>query len=133
MRTQISKWLPALLMMLVIFLFSAQPASELLVFSWADSIIKKGGHMIGYALLALSYWRAFDFKEEKRWLAWLLAVLYAVTDELHQSFVPGRYPSIWDVVIFDNLGALISLWLANRYGKQKRPDPNRPAIEKANC
>jgi len=119
-------------MMLVIFLFSAQPAPDLLVFGWADTIIKKGGHMIGYAFLALSYWRAFDFRGGKRWLAWLLAVLYAVTDELHQSFVPGRHPSIWDIVLFDNLGALISLWLANRFGKQKRPDPNRPVVEEAN-
>jgi len=132
MRIQISKWLPALLMTLVIFLFSARPASDLLFFAWADTIIKKGGHMIGYALLALSYWRAFDFSEEKRWIAWLLAVVYAVTDEFHQSFVPGRHPSLWDVVIFDNLGALISLWLANRYKKRKRPNPVRPIVEETN-
>src|SRR5688500_2016145 len=100
MRTQISRWLPTLLMILVIFWFSAQPGSELLPFDWADKILKKGGHMVGYALLALLYWRAFEWKEERRWIAWLLAVLYAVTDEFHQSFVPGRYPSIWDILIF---------------------------------
>jgi VanZ family protein len=125
MRTQISRWLPTLLMILVIFWFSAQPGSELLPFDWADKILKKGGHMVGYALLALLYWRAFEWKEERRWIAWLLAVLYAVTDEFHQSFVPGRYPSIWDILIFDNFGALISLWLANTYRKEKRPDSAR--------
>jgi VanZ family protein len=86
-------------------------------FSWADEIVKKGGHMIGYAMLALSYWHAFRMQEGKRWLAWLLAVLYAVSDEWHQSFVPGRYPSLWDVLIFDNFGALIALWLAGRWSK----------------
>lgn len=118
-------------MMLVIFWFSAQPGSELQTFNWADRIIKKGGHMLGYGLLALWYWRALDFKQEKRWIAWILAVLYAVTDEFHQSFVPGRNPSIWDVVIFDNVGALIALWLASYYRYEKRPDPMSPVVEDA--
>lgn len=115
-----SKWLPALLMMLVIFLMSARSPSELPNFAWADAIVKKGAHVIGYSLLALLYWRALDLKTEKRWVAWLLTISYAVTDEIHQSFVPGRNSSLWDVVIFDNLGALISLWLAASYGRRKR-------------
>ena len=132
MRNQISKWFPALLVMLVIFYFSAQPSSDLPIFGWADAIFKKGGHMIGYALLALSYWRALDYKPEKRWTVWFLAMLYAVTYEFHQSFVPGRHPSLWDVVIFDNFGALISLWFASLYRKQKRLDPMGPVVEEAN-
>jgi hypothetical protein len=111
------RWFPALLIMLIIFLFSSQPSSNMPNFSWADEIVKKGGHMIGYAMLALSYWHAFRMQEGKRWLAWLLAVLYAVSDEWHQSFVPGRYPSLWDVLIFDHFGALIALWLAGRWSK----------------
>jgi VanZ family protein len=118
--------LPALFMMLLIFLLSAQPSSQLPNFDWADRLVKKGGHAVGYAILALLYWRAFDFKDDKRWVAWLLALLYAITDEFHQSFVPGRHPAILDVMIFDNFGALISLWLVNRYRKQKRPDPFHP-------
>jgi VanZ family protein len=108
------RWLPALLIMLVIFLFSSQPSSVLPNFSWADKIVKKGGHVVGYAILALSYWYAFRMQEDKRWLAWLLAVLYAFTDELHQTFVPGRHSSIWDVLIFDNFGAMISLWIVSK-------------------
>ncbi len=107
--------------MLVIFWFSAQPAPGLPYFDWADKIVKKGGHMIGYALLAGTYWYALGYHKDKRWWAWLLAVLYAMTDEFHQSFVFGRHPSIWDVLIFDDLGALISLWVINRI-KQKRSD-----------
>ena len=103
------------------FWFSAQPASGLPNFDWADTIVKKGGHMIGYGLLAGTYWYALGYQKDKRWWAWLLAVLYAMTDEFHQSFVFGRHPSVWDVLIFDNLGALISLWVINRI-KQKRSD-----------
>jgi VanZ family protein len=105
------RWLPALMMMLIIFSFSSQPSSDLPNFNWADEIVKKGGHIVGYAMLALSYWYALRMQSGQRWLAWLLSVLYALTDELHQSFVPGRYASIWDVLIFDNFGVVISLWL----------------------
>ena len=118
-NAQIRKWLPALIMMGIIFWFSSQPSDELPYFDWADRIVKKGGHAVGYAILAWSYWRGFSYRRSTRWLAWLLAMLYAVTDEIHQSFVPGRSPSIWDVVIFDNLGVLISLRLLRR-DKQKR-------------
>ena len=115
--------------MLTIFLFSAQPSSELPSFDWADRIVKKGGHMAGYALLTFSFWRALDFRPEKRWLAWCFVMLYAVTDEFHQSFVPGRFPSVWDVLIFDNLGALVSLWLLSLY-KRQRSDSLGPIVEK---
>jgi VanZ family protein len=67
-------------------------------------------------------WYTFAWVRGKRWLAWLLAILYAGSDEIHQSFVPGRYPSIWDVLVFDNLGALTTLWLAEKRFNQKRPD-----------
>ena len=121
---KIQNWIPALLMMGIIFWFSSQPADKLPNFNWADAIVYKSGHMAGYALLAFGYWHALGMDKKKRWLAWLLAILYALTDEFHQSYVFGRHPSIWDGLIFDNLGALISLWLANKYLKQKRPDNN---------
>ena len=77
--------------------------------------------MIGYGLLALSYWYALGMDNKQRGLAWLLVILFALTDEYHQSFVSGRHPSIWDVLIFDNLGALISLWISNqRINKNKK-------------
>jgi VanZ family protein len=80
--------------------------------------------MLGYGLLSLSFWHGFDWERKKHPMAWLLAVLYAMTDEFHQSFVDGRNPSFWDVWVFDNLGALMALWLAKLFFKQKRPDEN---------
>ena len=115
---RLRKWIPALLMMSIIFWFSSQPSPQLPKFDWADTFIKKGGHVIGYALLALSYWHGFGMQGNKRRLAWMLALLYALTDEFHQSFVPGRHSTIWDVIIFDNLGALISLWIVDRQLKE---------------
>jgi VanZ family protein len=107
-------------MMLAIFLFSSGQALDTPL-GLFDRILNKGGHVLGYGMLALAYWRMFEFKSGRRWLAWVLAVLYAMTDEFHQSFVPGRYPSLIDVLVFDNLGALLSLWLAGSLVRQKPP------------
>jgi len=85
--------------------------------------------MIGYGLLAISYWHAFAWKPHKRWLAWVLAIPYALTDEFHQKFVPGRHASIWDVLIFDNIGALVSLWLADKISIQKAAGQKQRTVD----
>jgi VanZ family protein len=50
-------------------------------------------------------------------LASVLALSYGVTDELHQRFVPGRSPDVYDVAA-DGLGALVgavaAAWAAAR-------------------
>ena len=117
--------------MLAIFLFSAGSALELPQ-PLLQRIVNKGGHMLGYGILALAYWRMFEFREGKFWLSWFLAVLYAMTDEFHQSFVPGRHPAWFDVLVFDNLGALISLWLAALLLKVKQPVQTDLVVEERN-
>jgi VanZ family protein len=120
MKQIVPRWFPALLVMSMIFWFSAQPGEALPDFSWADEIVKKSGHVVGYGLLALSYWYALGLDLRRRWLVWLLAILYAATDEYHQVFVTGRHATIWDIALFDNIGVLFSLWWAGKHFKQKR-------------
>ncbi len=105
----VPRWLPAFLLMLAIFAFSSRTNSELPNFRGWDYFIKKGAHAFGYGLLALSYLHIFKWDKRYYWLAWLLAVLYSATDEFHQSFVPGRHAAAADVLIFDNIGAIIAL------------------------
>jgi hypothetical protein len=109
----VPRWLPALLMMAAIFAFSSRTSSELPNFGGWDYLFKKSAHGIGYGLLALSYLHALPNRNYK--LAWLLAVLYSATDEFHQSFVPGRRASVVDVLVFDNLGAMIALFIHDRF------------------
>ena len=97
--------------MAIIFISSATPAKNLHNFGSFDYLVKKGGHMVGYGLLALSYWHGFKWDKKLIWLAWFIAVIYAITDEFHQSFVPGRHPSPWDVILFDSTGAAIALFI----------------------
>lgn len=115
----IRRWGFSLLMMGTIFAFSSTPGSDLPSFASFDSLVKKGGHMLGYGLLATANWHGFDFRRNRSWLAWLFAVLYAATDEFHQSFVPGRHPSPVDVFLFDGGGAAIMLLIASRFIKPK--------------
>jgi VanZ family protein len=110
---RIPRWLPALIIMVVIFLFSSRSSNELPYYEDWEYFVKKNSHIIVYGLLALSYLHAMPKKNY--FLAWLLAILYAATDEFHQSFVPGRHPSVIDVLVFDNLGAVIVLWIHNRF------------------
>jgi VanZ family protein len=110
----LKRWIPALVMMSVIFVFSAQPSENLPKFDLLDKVVKKGGHIIGYGLLGLAYLYAMGFNRKRYSIAWLLAILYAITDEFHQSLVSSRHPSVWDVVVFDNLGAIAALYLHYR-------------------
>jgi len=116
---KIPRWLPAIVLMAAIFTFSSIPSSGLPDYGFWDMLVKKGGHAVGYALLALSYWYWLGFDPKKGWLAWLLAVLYAAADEFHQSFTPGRHPSIYDVLIYDNLGALLAVLFGSWFLKRK--------------
>lgn len=104
-----NRWIPAIFIMVVIFLASNTPSQGLPDFGTIDTIIKKGAHMIGYGLLALSYSRAFHGKDKFSFVSILgLVFLYAISDEFHQSFISGRHASPIDVLI-DLLGAILAL------------------------
>ncbi len=109
---RIARWLPAIGMMAIIFAASNTPGKALPDFGPVDVIVKKAGHVLGYSLLALAYWNGLRFRKDRAWLAFLLAIVYAATDEVHQSFIPGRHPSWVDVLVFDGGGAGVALWLA---------------------
>ena len=108
MLTFLRKWGLSLIMIIAIFGFSSIPQSLMPSFGGADVFVKKGGHMLGYALLALAYSYGYGWNKKRPWLPWLLAILYAATDEFHQSFVPGRHPTPVDVGI-DTIGAGLGL------------------------
>jgi len=116
------RWGPALLMMSVIFGFSSISSPEMPSFGLLDFVVKKGGHALGYGLLALAFLRGLkgessSIVSRQVLVAWILATLYSATDEYHQSFVPGRHPAFTDVMI-DAIGAGLALLLIYRFRKK---------------
>jgi len=106
---KILRWFPAAILMAIIFIASSTQSSELPYYGRFDWFIKKGGHVVGYGLLSIAYWYGFNFDFKKGWVALVLDVLYAASDELHQSFVPGRGATVIDVIFFDAVGAVLGL------------------------
>jgi VanZ family protein len=111
-KAWIWRWGPAILIMTIIFIASATPGSNLVKFGAWDFIIKKGGHMTGYALLAAAFFHALDRHQKSirspLIIAACLSLLYAASDEFHQKFTPGRTSTVSDVLI-DMEGAVIGL------------------------
>lgn len=77
-------------------------------------LIRKCAHMAEYAALSfllcafiVYVWRSAPFYRTAL-IAWFIATLYGVSDEIHQLFVPGRSGALKDV-LFDAAGAAIGV------------------------
>jgi VanZ family protein len=103
----LTHWGPVAVWAAVIFAFSSVPQLSSGLGTW-DLYLRKGAHLTEYAILAVLLARAL----QRVIPAFLLGVLYAITDEVHQSFVRGRHAAPLDVAI-DSVGLLIGLtaWL----------------------
>ena len=130
MKNFLNRWGPALGLMLIIFLFSSRSRDELPDFGLWDLFAKKSVHMVEYALLAVLMLRGVRGDAPGRpahygW-AFALAVLYAMSDEYHQTFGPGRMGT-WQDVGIDAVGATIALTL--HYWRTRplllTPSPNK--------
>jgi VanZ family protein len=99
----LTHWLPVLLWAGVIFALSSIPSLGTGLGTW-DLILRKGAHLMEYAVLAVLLVRALGREAP----ALAIGVLYAASDELHQAFVRGRHASPIDVAI-DTVGLLIGL------------------------
>ena len=121
MRTKTIRWqplrfFPALCMMAVIFLLSHQPGDTIHLPEIFN--IDKLAHLAVYALLAgaclfaLHPMRKSFPKEGIALGVVLFCLLYGISDEYHQSFIPNRYVSFWDVIA-DGTGAVLAVmfWL----------------------
>jgi VanZ family protein len=80
-----------------------------------EFFIRKASHFFVYLGLGFLLYRALSVNFLNIRLtfltAWILTILYAVSDEIHQGFTPNRSPHIEDVMI-DTAGGLIGILLA---------------------
>jgi VanZ family protein len=110
--------LAPLALMVLIFALSAQPDLDSGL-GTLDLILRKIAHAAEYALLTLLW--AWALRPATRWnvpAAALVAIVYAVSDEYHQTFVEGRSGTVTDVLI-DAAGVTIAIALL-RYHRATR-------------
>ncbi len=152
-------WLPVLVWMAVIFVFSSQShhqqdlkpflkkeipdrvkveishsnyipgvkkagLSKWDVPGFLEMLIRKTAHLFVYGILGLLLYRAFTATVRRTRMAAAAAsvasaVLYAVSDEYHQSFIPDRTAKLSDIQM-DLIGACIGILLYVLIGTIKR-------------
>lgn len=82
--------------------------------SGLDHLFRKSAHFFVYFILGILVLKALKQSglggHRVLIIALIICVLYAISDEFHQTFVPGRSGEIWDVVI-DSLGSLLGIIL----------------------
>lgn len=123
-------FIPSIFIMLLIYFFSAMPSDEsslqhsrlIALFAYfgvdlfqilgKDTVfwVRKTAHFVIFGTLSVTYFYGFyknQFQSSFK-LAFLFSFFYAVTDEFHQYFVPGR-AAHWKDVLIDILGALFFL------------------------
>ena len=77
-------------------------------------------HFIEFAILGSLLFigfRSIKIYKYALLFAILVGIFYAITDEIHQFFVPGRYASIFDVIV-DSLGIIFAVILMKIYEKK---------------
>jgi VanZ family protein len=114
-RSTLGAWLPVIVWAAVIFAFSSVPSLSTELGTW-DTILRKLAHLAEYAILGALLCRAL----RRPGLAIFAAILYAVSDEIHQTFVEGRVGAPLDVGI-DALGAAIGVLLWTRLRDRLTP------------
>jgi VanZ family protein len=126
---KIGRWVPAIAWMMLIFGLSAQSQLPTPEERWVEFVLEKSGHFLMFAVLAALLVRALDPKKLGRrrafGLAIFIAVLYGLSDEIHQVFVPGRKAD-WTDVLVDWAGAVFGsiVWL-NWWTTRRSQFPSR--------
>ena len=115
--------LPAILYAALIFTLSSIPS--LSPPPLGLHLSDKFYHFTEYALFGYLCSRAFYYQSNRvlRDFALILVLvvgsLYAISDELHQSFVPGRYPEVADFVA-DVFGLILAVVVFGQRDKIRR-------------
>ncbi|MFC1608905.1 VanZ family protein [Patescibacteria group bacterium] len=123
MRRFLKYYLPLIIWMVIIFSFSEiegnGQAREVDIWFY---IQRKGAHIFEYFVLAFLIFRVADLynvtKKEGALLALVFSFAYAVSDEIHQLFVPGRDGKLSDVGI-DLIGIVLMVVIWNIWNKRR--------------
>ena len=100
--------------------FEEQPEEvKINIIEKLEFIVRKSAHFIGYmilGILASCLILHYENINKKYPLAFLICVIYAISDEIHQLFVPGRSGQVRDVLI-DSAGSFLGIILVMAFVK----------------
>lgn len=103
-----SRWLPAIIVMAVIFMLSSLTGKTIKDVGLGNEGYHVGGHFLLFFILCVSFYKG----TKNVWLSVLFTFLYAILDETHQLFILERAASFKDIVT-DSLSAFLAgiiLW-----------------------
>lgn len=120
-KSPLGKWLPVFLWAAVIFAFSSITQIKVSEFFIWDFIAKKIAHISEYSILFVLIFRATG---GNYLTSFILTMLYAASDEFHQSFVPGRTATFYDLG-FDLTGANIASYTIWKLRQLHLPKPKK--------
>lgn len=106
-------FIPSITWMGIIFYFSGRPTTGIGDNETQRFFILKSFHLIEYALLTILLF--LGFRKYKNSI--LFAYLYAISDEYHQTFIPGRTGRIRDTFI-DLLGIFLGAYIIKIFLKK---------------
>jgi VanZ family protein len=109
--TRLALWLPVVFWAGVIFTLSSIPGLGTGLGTW-DLVLRKVAHVAEYAVLGGLLYRAV----RREPAAVLIGTAYAVTDEVHQTFVSGRHGSPLDWLV-DAAGVVAGVLLVSRWSR----------------
>jgi VanZ family protein len=113
-HSRVVAWLAVVAWCGVIFWLSSVPSLSSGLGAW-DLVLRKGAHLTEYAILMVLLLRT----RIRPQLALVLGVLYASSDEWHQTFVEGREGRPRDVLI-DTVGLLLGLAVSRSLVRWRR-------------
>ena len=116
-------WLPLIVYCLAIYIQSSRPSPERIPdVQFFDKFL----HVAAYCLLGVLFFRAYAtlaFKHDKTRLILISiasAIVYGISDEIHQYFVPFRHADILDVIA-NSIGSICGVWFFYFWKIRKRP------------
>ena len=125
---RVGRWITLLLYSALMITLSHQPGDADFVapFAHVDKVV----HLIEYAVFAVLLLRALWMKDKPyiRYLTIAVIVLFAASDELHQSFIPGRDASTMDLLA-DLLGAGVGAALYALARSRRVRNKNQPPAD----
>ncbi len=98
-------------------------------------VVVKGWHFSEFAILLVFCVKTIQFFRKSTSTSTIIAamlfcIVFAISDEWHQSFIPDRYGTVMDVVI-DSLGVLVAgIFLLRRHKRQCKVSENQILPEK---